>query len=311
RRGVWGWVQCALINLRGVWDAFRMVRQLRPRVIVGFGGYVSFPLMIAGVCVRTPVVVHEANAVAGKTVRLLVRLGAWLAYGLESCHEDFRHARVLRLHPERVRMTGNPIRRQFWADLAAPLQPLPHLTEGVQTVLVTGGSQGARRLNQVVPDALAQLRGEGRQVQVIHVTGEGGEADVRERYQRAGVPAFVVAFYERMGVLYRWADVVVARAGALTVSEICARGVASMLVPYPHATDDHQQANAAVLAERGGAVVVEDSELDVAVLVRTLRELLSDSARRGAMGARARAQAVPDAAERLIKFVEECVERRR
>lgn len=310
RRGLRGAWECVWVNVRGFVRAFCLVRQRRPRAIVGFGGYVSFPLLLAGISCRVPVVVHEANAVPGRTVRLLVRLGARLAYGLERGHDDFRHARVLRLHPERIRWTGNPLRTEFLEDIAGAQVALPGLREGVCTVLVVGGSQGARRLNDVVPESVGKLVAEGVQVQVIHLTGEGAEEQVKARYGAAQVPAFVAAFYGRMGVLYRWADIVVARAGALTVSEICARGVASVLVPYPHATDHHQEANASVLAEHGAAEVFRDKELSAERLTRVLQELIVDAPRRERMGAAARALAVPDAAERLIAFVEEYMEER-
>jgi len=307
RPGLRGVLRCALVNLRGVFSAFRLVRRMRPAVIAGFGGYVSFPLMLAGVCLRRPVVVHEANAVPGKTVRLLVRLGARLAYGLESGHDEFRHARTLRLHPERVCCSGNPLRRAFLEDVQRAPQALPGLLPDVCTLLVLGGSQGSRRLNLLVPDAVRDVCASGVRVQVIHLAGDADAAQVRARYAAAGIPAFVAAFYERMGVLYRRADLVIARAGALTISEICARGVASVLVPFPHATEGHQDANAAVLAEHGAALLVKEAGLDAAQLAGAVRELLRDHTRRAAMGAAARAYAVPDAAERLLDFIDQCI----
>lgn len=306
RPGLRGLLRCVFVNVRGVASALWLVYRTRPAVLVGFGGYVSFPLMLAGMCLRRHVIVHEANAVPGKTVRLLVRLGARLAYGLESGHDEFRHARTLRLHPERVCCTGNPLRRAFLADLNAAPHDIPGLQRDVTTVLVLGGSQGSRRLNLLVPDALCAVVANGVPVQVIHLTGDADEAQVRARYAAAGIAAFVAAFYERMGVLYRRADLVIARAGALTISEICARGVPSVLVPFPHATDDHQHANAAVLAEHGAALLLEEAGLDAARLARAVCDVLGDAARRAAMAAAARALAVPNAAERLLDFIDVC-----
>ncbi len=307
RPGLWGLLRCAAVNLRGVIQACVLIVRVRPAAIVGFGGYVSFPLLLAGVCLRRTVIVHEANAVPGKTVRLLVRLGARLAYGLESGRDEFRHARTLRLHPERVCCTGNPLRRAFLDDLRAAPQDVPGLQPGVATVMVLGGSQGSRCLNTLAPQALRIVRAAGGALQAIHLAGAADEAQVRAAYADAGIAAYVAAFSERLGMLYRRADVVIARAGALSVSEICARGVPAVLVPFPHATDNHQHANAAVLAEHGAAVLLPEAELDAARLAGTVQRLLGDALHAAAMSAAARFLAVPDAAERLRMFIEQCL----
>lgn len=269
--------------LRAVWQSLQVLRRLHPNVVLGMGGFVSGPGGLAAWLLRVPLCVHEQNAIAGLTNRLLSRLAD----------------RVLEAYPgampaeANAELVGNPVRQ----DLHALPEPADRLAGRDRTLrlLVIGGSQGARRLNQVVPVALGQLI-ERLPVEVWHQSGAADHDLVQRSYSTLGLRARVDAFIEDMAGAYAWADLVICRAGALTVTELTAVGLGSILVPYPHAVDDHQTANARWLCEHAAALFLPDSELTPATLAGMLAELGSDRARLQAMAINARALAKPDAA---------------
>jgi UDP-N-acetylglucosamine--N-acetylmuramyl-(pentapeptide) pyrophosphoryl-undecaprenol N-acetylglucosamine transferase len=268
---------------RGVVAASRLLARLRPRLVVGVGGYASVAAVVAAKLRRLPTVLLEQNVVPGAATRALARVADRVCVG-------FAEARTV-LPPAKVVHTGNPIR----AAIAA-VTPVAH--DGV-ALLVFGGSAGAHRLNLATLDALRTLAPGTPGLRVTHQTGAADADAVRAAYAERGIAAHVVAFIDDMASAYAGADVVVARAGAMTCAEITATGLPAILVPYPYAADDHQRRNAEVLAAAGAAIVLLEPDCTGERLAATLGPLLRDAARRAAMAAASRALGRPDAAERV------------
>ncbi len=285
-RGARAWVAAPVRLAGAVAQAQRALRRRRPAAVLGMGGFVSGPGGIAARLAGLPLLIHEQNTVPGTTNR-------WLARVARRVFEAFPGS-----FPENVgaECIGNPIR----AEIAALPPPAERFAgrEPLRTrLLVLGGSRGARALNRTVPAALALLAPEARPA-VRHQAG-AEHADARDAYRRAGIHADVQRFVADMAAAYAWADFVVARAGALTISELAAAGLGAVLVPYPYATDDHQSTNAAQLVDRGAAVAIAESALGPERLAAEIRALAGDRERLAAMAAAARSLAHADAAERL------------
>jgi len=273
--------------LRAFWQSLRALRATRPAVVLGMGGYVAFPGGMMAVLLGRPLVVHEQNSVAGLTNRLLARIAD----------------RVLAAFPDVLpgaRFCGNPVRAEL-AVLAEPTQRY-RARSGSLRVLVVGGSLGAQVLNETVPAAIAALPAEDRP-DIIHQSGRGRADEVRQRYQAAGATAEVREFIDDMAAAYACADLLVCRAGAMTVAEIAAVGVASILVPLPHAVDDHQTGNARFLSERGAAILLPQPQFDAARLAGLLAGLGRADCEQ--MAVRARALAQPDAAATVADVCED------
>ena len=268
-------------------QALGAVRRHRPRVVLGAGGFVSGPGGVAAWLTRTPLVVHEQNAVAGLTNRLLARIASRVL-------EGFPGSFGAGVKAEHV---GNPVRREI-ADVPPPERRYAG-REGAVRLLVFGGSQGAARLNAVLPAALAELP-EWLRPEVLHQTGAQGVEETRAAYQSRGIVADVRAFIDDMAGAYGWADLAVCRSGALTVAELCAAGVPALMVPFPAAVDDHQTRNAQYAVRAGAALVMAESALTPITLAARLRELLeAGRPRLESMARAARAIAITDADERL------------
>ncbi len=271
---------------RAVNAARAVLRQRRPRAVIGFGGFASGPGGVAAWLSGLPLLVHEQNRAPGMTNRVLSRLARRTLAGFPGSFA-------------REEVAGNPVRAAI-AALPPPQQRLAG-REGPLRLLVLGGSQGARALNQAVPVALAALR--DLPVQVRHQCGEKLRAEADSAYAAAGVDASVEAFIDDMATAYAWADLVVCRAGASTLAELCAAGVGSVLVPFAAAVDDHQTRNAEYLVENGAALLLKQDAQLAANLQGALRALAADPARRMAMAMAARGLARPDAAARIAAIV--------
>jgi UDP-N-acetylglucosamine--N-acetylmuramyl-(pentapeptide) pyrophosphoryl-undecaprenol N-acetylglucosamine transferase len=278
--------------VRALWQALSIMRRHRPGVVVGLGGFVTGPGGVAAWLCRRPLIVHEQNAIAGFTNRCLAPLAREVLTAFPS---------ALAGRP-RVRMIGNPVR----ADIAALPPPAERFAgrEGTLRLLVVGGSLGARRLNESVPQALRLLAQDeaAPRFMVRHQAGEKLIDMARAAYRDAGVEAEVTPFIKDMAEALAWADLVVCRAGALTIAELAAAGVGAVLVPYPHAVDDHQTHNARYLVDAGAARLVADAELTGGNLARVLKET-SARGREGLLelAAAARRAALPDAAGKLLE----------
>lgn len=284
RSGALRWLLAPATLAVALVQAIRAIARARPGVVLGMGGFVSGPGGVAAWLCRRPLVIHEQNALPGFTNRCLARFARRV---LEAFPGSF---------PARVGAvaTGNPVR----PAIAAIAEPAVRLAEreGVR-VLVFGGSRGARALNETVPAAVALARLPG--LRVRHQCGADALDATRERYRLAGIEAEVDTFIEDMAGAYTWADIVVARAGAITVAELAACGAAAILVPYPYAVDDHQSANARYLTDAGAAILMPEDDLTPASLAERLRALGSDRAALIDMAVRARGLALPAATERV------------
>jgi UDP-N-acetylglucosamine--N-acetylmuramyl-(pentapeptide) pyrophosphoryl-undecaprenol N-acetylglucosamine transferase len=267
-------------------QALAVMRRHRPAVVVGLGGFVTGPGGVAAWLARRPLVIHEQNAIAGFTNRCLAHLAGRVLEAFPGSFGRDVHARAI----------GNPVRR----DISAVPPPRERFAGrlGAVRLLVLGGSQGAARLNAVVPFALARLAG-WLSFDVRHQSGERWLEAGRASYAQAGVRADVRPFIEDMGEAYGWADLVICRAGALTVSELAAVGVAALLVPFPGAVDDHQAYNAQYLVREGAAVMIPDRELTPERLAAELQRLGAGRGRLLAMAEQARLLARPGATEEL------------
>lgn len=271
--------------LRAVRAASRVLRRERPDAVISFGGYAAGPGGIAARLAGIPLLVHEQNRAAGLTNKVLAKLAKQVLVGFPQTFA-------------KETLVGNPVRAQIAQVPPPEARGFDH--GGALRLLVLGGSQGARALNAAVPQAVAAL---GQAVEVRHQAGEKLLDEAREAYAAAAVTAQVEPFIADMAAAYGWADVVVCRAGALTLAELCAVGVGSVLVPFPQAVDDHQTRNAQYLVERGAALLLPQSD-DLAPRLRAvLAELAGDPARRLAMARAARALARPDAAREVAAAV--------
>lgn len=281
-----------LALLRALFQALAVLRRRDPAAVLGFGGFASGPGGLAAWLTRRPLLIHEQNAVAGLTNRLLARLARQVLAAFPTAFTPERGATV----------TGNPVRA---AIAALPAPGVRYAGRGPQLrLLVVGGSLGAQALNETLPQALARLPAD-RRPQVRHQSGKRHLAAVQAAYAAAGVEAELLPFIADMAEAYGWADLVLCRAGALTVSELAAAGVPAILVPYPHAVDDHQSANASYLAAAGAALLLPQTDMNAPHLAALLEEFAADAATgRGrllAMAAQARAQARPAAAAEVAE----------
>ncbi len=274
--------------MRAVRAAGFALRARKPRAVVAFGGFASGPGGLAGRLLGVPLIVHEQNRAPGMTNRILARFCRRLLVGFPGSFASGEE------------LVGNPVRAEI-AAIAAPEQRLSG-RDGPLRVLVVGGSQGARVLNQAVPAAVAALAGQA-QFQIRHQSGEKLFAEAQAAYQQVDVAAEVSPFIADMAQAFAWADLVVCRAGASTLAELCAVGVPAVLVPFAAAVDDHQTRNAQYLVEHGAAVLLKQDAGLAAALQQTLQQLHDDPARRMAMAQAARGLARVDAAARIADII--------
>jgi UDP-N-acetylglucosamine--N-acetylmuramyl-(pentapeptide) pyrophosphoryl-undecaprenol N-acetylglucosamine transferase len=275
--------------LRGFWQARQEIRRVRPDVVLGMGGFISFPGGMMAALSGVPLVLHEQNSIAGLANKVLAGVADLVLTGFPD---------VLK----KGEWIGNPVRPEI-AHLPPPSERYGE-HQGKMRILVVGGSLGATILNETVPKALALLPEEERP-EIVHQSGEKHLAALQQAYEVAGVKAHLVSFIEDMAGAYGWADLVICRAGALTVAELAAAGVASLLVPFPHAVDDHQTSNARFLSSAGAAILLPQNELTperLAEFRRVPREQLLQMAEKARALARPEATlVVARACERLAK----------
>ena len=272
---------------KAVRSAAAVLRQRAPRAVVSFGGFAAAPGGMAARLQRRPLLVHEQNRAPGFTNRVLAKFARRILTGFPGSF------------PAREEAVGNPVRSEI-AMLPLPAQRYAVPARRLK-LLVLGGSQGARVLNHALPQALAALQ--ELQIEVRHQCGEKMRDEAVRAYAEAGVAASVESFIADMAQAYSWADLVVCRAGASTLAELCAVGIGSVLVPFAAAVDDHQTKNAMYLVEHGAALLLRQDDQLATRLQQVLGELAVDPARRLAMAEAARALAKPDAAERIADII--------
>jgi UDP-N-acetylglucosamine--N-acetylmuramyl-(pentapeptide) pyrophosphoryl-undecaprenol N-acetylglucosamine transferase len=269
-------------------QSLKALRQYRPNVVLGMGGFAAFPGGLTAWLLRRPLVIHEQNSIAGLTNRVLAHFARKVLAAFPSAFG------------KKAELVGNPVR----TDIAAIAQPAERFDgrSGPLRLLVVGGSLGAQALNEMVPLALASLPQNSRP-EVIHQAGEKHIETLNENYRNAEVKAETRAFIDDMAKTYAWADLVICRAGALTIAELSAAGIASVLVPFPHAVDDHQTHNARYLSENGAAVLLPQTEMTPAKLAQLIGGFSRDTLL--AMAQRARALGKPQATATVAAICKE------
>jgi UDP-N-acetylglucosamine--N-acetylmuramyl-(pentapeptide) pyrophosphoryl-undecaprenol N-acetylglucosamine transferase len=246
----------------GCIQALKIIRHRKPQVVLGMGGFVTAPAGFMARVMGIPVVIHEQNRVIGTANKLLSKIAIKI---MEAFPDTFPAQ-------DKVVLTGNPLRSEI-INLAETL-PGPRQQSHVVHLLIVGGSQGARALNQIVPQAIAVST--APELEIIHQCGEQWVDETSQQYKQLGIDAQVNAFINDMATSYQWADLVICRAGAMTVSELAAVGLPSILVPYPFAIDDHQTSNAHYLADAGAAILIQEDQLTAEQLGQHLAQLLND-----------------------------------
>ena len=270
--------------------ALGLVLRFRPHVVVGLGGYASVPIVLASAVKRLPIVLLEQNAVPGATNRLLAPLAN---------HVVVAYACAQRRLGSRAILLGNPVRQEIFRGARAEATP----TGDSCTLLVLGGSQGAGALNRQVCQAVPKLLQRYPHLRIVHQSGSADYGQLRSQY--AAQPRVCVeAFLEDMPARYAEADFVLSRSGATTLAELAAAGLPAILVPYPHAADDHQAANAAEFVTAGGATMVRQESLDTRRIVEEVGRLVEDSDRRGRMAQAMRRQAHPQATSAILALLQ-------
>lgn len=267
--------------LRACWQARRVIRKVQPDVVLGMGGFASGPGGLMARVLHKPLVIHEQNSVAGLTNR-------WLAKFSDIVLEAFPGSL------EGAEAVGNPLRESV-REIPSPAVRLAD-REGPVRILILGGSQGARALNQVLPKALAEVE---VPVLVRHQCGRGEPDPIAAEYAQAGIEAEVLPFIDDIAASYAWADIAVCRSGAMTVFEIAAAGLAAIFVPFPHAVDDHQTGNAEYLVDAGAADLVQEQDMTPQRLAEILRRRITSREVLRGMAEAARRKALPDAGARV------------
>jgi len=275
--------------LHACWQAGAVVLRHQPKVLMGMGGFVTGPAGLMAKLLGKKLVIHEQNAIAGTTNKLLSRLADRVLTGMPS-------AFATGVDSEYV---GNPVSASFISSDGKDSEE--NSTGATRNILIVGGSQGAKIFNEIVPDCMPEFAN----VQVWHQTGKSGLESTEAAYKKAGVQAKVTPFIDDMASAYAWSDLVISRAGAMTVAELAASGSASVLVPYPHAIDDHQTANSQALVDGGAAVLLPQTEFTKTKLKSLLNELLQDSPRLHKMAEAARRFSKPNATQLVAQIVME------
>lgn len=289
-----GLIQFARKFYAGYQQCRELFNRFQPDAVLGMGGFTSLAPILAGRKRGIPRFVHESNAIPGKANRLNARFCTAVLLGFEECAQYFPKSNC--------KVTGTPVRQSLTerVDRTKALAEFSLQPER-KTILVMGGSQGARGINRAVTGALGSLK--ELPFQVVHLTGKDDEVATREAYSAAGVPAFVAPFWHRMEVAYSAADIAVARSGAASLTELSRYALPSVLIPYPHAAEDHQTLNAKIFERAGAGVLLNEREITPDLLSQKLRLFLDDPAHLSEMSARSAALAPRDAAERVADVV--------
>ncbi len=261
--------------LRAMWQSAGVIRRVNPDCILGMGGFVSGPGGLVAKLMGRQLVVHEQNAVAGLTNKYLAKIADRVLTGFPQVADL----------PDTARWVGNPVRDSIVPGAESSPEQV--------NVLVVGGSQGAHSFNEKLPAVFAQLA--GKEISIWHQSGRNRSVSVVDKYKQHKVNAKVTDFIDDMSAAYKWADLLVCRAGAMTIAECCAAAKPAVLIPFPFSAGDHQVRNAEALVKAGGACMLENSELDQSIMVNTLRELIADKAKLRTMGESAGALHKPNA----------------
>ena len=299
RRPGLGWAQAAYGLAKSLVQSFRLIVELKPHVVVGTGSYVSAPAVLVARMFGIPVILQEQNSIPGATNR-------WLNLVATEVHISFLESRGYFRRKNNLRVSGNPIRRALLFQDRGSAYETFGLDPEKKTVFVFGGSRGAASINRATEGALPLLKHLGR-LQMIWQTGTEDYEAIRKRIGTSPIPVRLFPYLEAIEKAYAIADIAVCRAGAMTIAELTACGVAAILVPYPHATRDHQTHNARGLLDRDAALVIADHELTAETLAARIEGLVRDEPRLRRLARNARAFARVDAAQRIARSMEQLV----
>ncbi|KHD84676.1 undecaprenyldiphospho-muramoylpentapeptide beta-N-acetylglucosaminyltransferase [Heyndrickxia ginsengihumi] len=295
-------VKTVLRFIKGVKQCKKMIKEFKPDVVIGTGGYVCGPVVYAAAKLKVPTIIHEQNSVPGLTNKFLSRYVNKVAVCFDSAKDFFDHKKVV--------LTGNPRASEVLGQRDKKVLQTFHLKENIPTVLIFGGSRGARPINEAVIKALANFV--GKSYQVIYATGDVHYEAVQKEISLIGQVdnVSVVPFIHNMPEVLRAVDLVVARAGATTLAELTALGVPSILIPSPYVTNNHQEKNARALTEKHAALMLLEKDLTATKLIETIDQILLDKDQTIKMREAARKLGIPDASERLYQVMESLAESR-
>ena len=290
RKGISQYFRAPLIIMRALYESVRIVLKHKPCALLGMGGFVSGPCALIGVLLRKPLIIHEQNAIVGLTNRILSPLSRIMFTGFP-----------IQYKKQKIEYTGNPVRKNL-IGIEGPVERFKN-REGCKRILIIGGSQGSAARNSVVPQAMQQLS-EHLTIEVRHQCGVTGYEQTFNEYKKVNAASQVETFIDNVDEAYKWADLIVCRSGAITLAEIATVGLASILVPYPHAVDDHQTANARSFVSAGAACLIAEDDLTPENLSKLMKEILEDDQRVLTMACAANKLSQVDASKRVA---EECM----
>jgi UDP-N-acetylglucosamine--N-acetylmuramyl-(pentapeptide) pyrophosphoryl-undecaprenol N-acetylglucosamine transferase len=291
-RGVWNQLISTLKIPKGILQSMRILKDFTPDLAIGLGSYSAGPVIVGAWLRRIPIVVHEQNILPGITNRILSRIANRIYISFENTKSN--------LDSRKVRWTGNPVRNELleYSDGQAA-EENNHTGNGIFTVLIIGGSQGAHTINMAVIDALDALQDKDH-LHFVHQTGEADEQQVNQAYRRNNIRCTVQSFFDNMAELYSRADLLICRAGATTVAEITALGKAVIFIPFPYAADNHQVLNAGLLSDEGAAEMIVEKDLSAEILSRKIAYYAAHREALNAMAAKARQFGNPKAAGNIV-----------
>lgn len=285
--GLLGWLLAPFKLIKAVTEAVRAVKQIKPNVVLGLGGFASGPGGVAAKLMGKPLVIHEQNAIPGLTNRLLSCLAQRVLQGFPNSFSSSRKAQWV----------GNPVRTTI-ESLDKPEHRFLNRTDPIR-ILVLGGSLGAKSLNTVLPQAFSLVKSS---IEIKHQCGVRHIEECQQNYEKSGVTAQVMAFIDDMATAYAWADLVICRAGALTIAEVSATGVASLLIPYPYAVDDHQTHNASALVTAGAAHLMQEKDITAEAVAQHVDNLAANRDLLVEMAVSARSQANTGTAKQIANI---------
>jgi len=280
-----------------LFQSWKVINRFKPDLVFAVGGYVTGPVLLAARLFRVPVCIHEQNSVPGLANRLAGMLANQVCISLP-CEPSFPEKKTV--------MTGNPVRKEILA--AAETKTIRN--NRTMTLLILGGSQGAHRVNELMLEAATVLQAKSKGIRIIHQTGSGDEVMIRDGYEKIGLQAEVADFFTDMAALYCRADLVISRAGATTLAELAVMGLPALLIPYPHAADDHQTSNADYYVKSGGAKRFQETDLSAVQLAGEVSALMQEPEKLQAMSAGMKSLGKPEATERILDVCERLVAER-
>lgn len=300
-KGMFAKLSGAVQLLYGYAQSRTILKQFKPDLVLGVGGYASLPMVMAAKGMNIPRFIHEQNALPGLANRFLSKFADKVFISIEESGRFFPLDKVI--------LTGNPLRKQILSSL----EPDSEKTSagGAENdkfqLFIFGGSQGARALNQIIPEAVALMQGKYEQLQVVHQTGEADLTMVRDKYQQAGINADVQPFIDDMARQYHQADLIICRSGATTIAEITAVGKTCLFVPFPHATDDHQRKNAEALLKKNACLMMQERNMTPESIAVTVEELINNREKLNQIAANAAALASLNAAGLIVDQMQQRV----